>query len=245
MSEKPMSVDCIMLAYTKNAGIEHMTRQAIDSFHAAEPAGQFDLALTLVETSHDTTIAYPGARMVFPKLPFNYNQFLNIGLTHARGADFTVIANNDLIFHEGWLSTLIAAMDAHGLDSASPVSTKFPPHAFVAEHQAILTGYGANSYVCGWCLVFRRATLERITPFDEDFDFWYQDDVISRDLEEAGLVHGLIGTSHVTHLEHGSYCLLSEEELMRMTLESRELYLRKMAERDGAREAAGDSTPAG
>ena len=48
---------------------------------------------------------YPNLKIVTPNEKFNYNKFLNIGLTYCT-SEWVLIINIDLIFTEDWLNNI-------------------------------------------------------------------------------------------------------------------------------------------
>lgn len=193
-----MNIDVIMLSNSKNATMRDMTQKAIDSLHKSSNHHQFNVIV--VETVQEP-VQYNGAKVVTGQVPFNYNRNLNLGLQHCT-AEWIVIANNDLIFHTDWIDPITALNP----DSASPVSPGWKPHAHV--NNQVIRGYRTSIELCGWCIVTKRATLDKIGPFDEQFDLFYQDNDYAAQLMRHQLTHLLVGTSHVTHLvakSHGGY----------------------------------------
>jgi len=188
-----MTVDCIMLSYTKNKGIHDMTQRAIDSLHASS---DIKFRVLLIETSEDMVL-YDNASVIKPHREFNYNAFVNIGLARC-DSEWVIIANNDVIFHKGFMEEILK----ENPDSASPRCDVWDNH--LPYIGANVTGYRVGIEVCGWCIVAKRKVLEDV-GFDERMKFWYQDNLYAFELKRKGYVHKLIGKACVTHLRHKSY----------------------------------------
>ena len=118
-----------------------------------------------------------------------------------------IIANNDLIFHPGWFEAIIK----ENADSASPWTDNYPVH--IDKRDKIIPGFQTSVELCGWCIVVKKAVLDRIGKFDEQFDFWYQDNDYAMQLRRRGLTHKLVGTSWVSHLYSQSHKLLDPKQL--------------------------------
>ena len=185
-----MQIDVIVLAYSKDHAAQVMTQAAIDSLHKSSDKHTFHIVV--VETKREP-IPYVGAEVILGEVPFNYNRNLNLGLTKCT-SDWIVIANNDLIFHKDWIDPILELNS----DSASPMSPGWQPHQGVEGK--IITGFRTGVEVCGWCIVTKRATLDKIGPFDEQFSDYYQDNDYAVQLIRKQLLHRLVGTSKVTHL---------------------------------------------
>lgn len=206
-----------MLAYSKNHAVWKMTQDAINSLRASSTEYKFNI---IVVETENTQISYDGATVIQPNKKFNYNAFLNIGFEKCT-SDYIIVANNDLIFHPNWFEEVVKA----GYDSSSCYTEMYQPHLPVKGK--IIPGYQTGYHLCGWCIVMKKVVLEKIGKFDEQFDFWYQDNDYSRQLEKHGLTHALIGTSWVTHLYSQSHKLISPKDLEAKTTGSQAKFDKK------------------
>jgi hypothetical protein len=137
-------------------------------------------------TGVDTFIPFQGA--------FNYNRALNMGLAYAKG-DIHILANNDLIFHEGWRS-IGSDMVANGFNSGSAwfKGSHFP------QGNHVYVGYEIAVHLTGWCIFITKETWMIIDQLDESVDFWYSDNLYADQLKKYGLRHGLFCNVRVDHL---------------------------------------------
>ncbi len=144
---------------------------------------------------------------------FNYNKFLNYGLTFCKH-NYLCISNNDVYYNKDVLYTLVQHLDKY--DSVSP----WDDNSTWRFHQTkgIYVGYSTRSFVTGWCIVTKRNTIDKIGgKFDERFSFWFQDDDYSRLLEKNNLTHALIGDVSVWHDCGQSHELFNEEDREKQT----------------------------
>jgi glycosyltransferase involved in cell wall biosynthesis len=181
-----MFYDLIIVARSSTPKLIQMTQRCIDSAGADNTI--------LVETS-GKSFTYSGINVTVPyNEPFNYNHALNIGLLYAKG-DIHVLANNDLVFHEGWKS-IGDYMNEYGFDSASAWSRNsgFPQGDFIYE------GFSIIHHVTGWCLFITAEAYKKIGKLDESVIFWYSDNVYATQLQKHKLRHGLFCNIRVDHI---------------------------------------------
>ena len=217
LKKTPSVVDVVMLAWSKNPEMQAMTQKAIDSLHASTQDTRFQVFL--METAKGD-IAYNGATVIQPNIPFNYNAFINLGLKRCK-SKFVVMCNNDVVFHPGWYE----AIERVNADSASPIDPDWEPHKAVIGKRAY--GYKAGLAVCGWCIVAKKSVLDTLGKFDEQFSFYFQDCDFSVQLSSRKLRHVLVGTSYVTHLGSKSHELLEGGNKEAMTWDLRPKFLAK------------------
>lgn len=204
-----MNVDVVILSNTVDSNILAMTQNAIDSLHNSETEHTFNIAL--IETNVLIDKYYFSVNTYFPGEKFNYNRFLNYGIScldryrqiDTPKAEFVVLANNDLIFQANWFSNILKAMNENNLDSASPRSPGW--FTQVGMETGIYEGYDVGQKFCGWCLVYRRESLDQISPLDEQFEFWCQDNDMALSSHKAGQQHALVADSIVYHLANQSH----------------------------------------
>ena len=201
------SVDVVMLAWSKDEDTKVMTQKAIYSLHASSKTKVFNVHL--IETE-EKPVEYAGATIITPKIPFNYNKYINIGLEQCK-SKYIVMCNNDVVFHDGWFE----AIEAVNCDSASPVNQNWPSAKDLEGK--VVYGYKAGVHVCGWCIVTKKETLDTIGKFDEQFSFYFQDCDYSIQLSNRKLRHALVGSSKVTHLGEQSHKLFDKDTLKALT----------------------------
>jgi hypothetical protein len=207
-------VDCIILSNTKDEQIHQMTQTAIDTL--IESDKDFLFRIIVVETQNSLINPYKNAYTIFPHEQFNYNKFLNIGLGFST-EDYVIIANNDLIFHDSWFSNIKSAMEENNLDSASPYCPGWQFHKDFKD--GVFVGYDIGRELCGWCIVVKKETLDKIGKFDERLIFWCQDNLYAIRLQQNGLKHALVSNSHVTHLVSQSHRLIPHGQEIKFTSE--------------------------
>ena len=197
------TIDCVMLAYSKTANVRKMTQEAIDSLH--ETAAPHKVNVFVIETMMDP-ITYKGATVIQPGIPFNYNAYLNIGFA-ACTAPRVLIANNDLVFRKGWLDNMLQI----NADSMSAYTDHYVPHQTMQGK--IIPGYRVGLELCGWAILVKKAVLDKIGKFDEQFDFWCQDNDYAMQLMKNQFQHVFVGTAHISHLYSQSHKLLAQQDL--------------------------------
>ena len=215
----PKEVDCVMLAYSKTSNARKMTQEAIDSLHASSDYYKFNVMV--IETQAGE-ITYNGATVIQPGIPFNYNAYLNVGFAKCT-APWIIVANNDLVFHKGWFEAMMKV----GADSMSPWTDQYPAHNNIKDK--IIGGFQVSILVCGWCIVMKKAVLDKLGKFDEQFDFWFQDNDYALQLLKNQFQHVFVGTSWVTHLYSQSHKLIPPEEYKAKTAGAQAKFDRKWA----------------
>jgi len=167
-----------------------MTQNCIDSARIDDA----DLNIIIIETG--SLWDYKGVNEIIRyNGEFNYNRALNMGLQRVKGEVY-ILANNDLIFHEGW-SQIGELMLANGYHSASVLSQSvngFQRGNFIYE------GYEVGKHITGWCIFMDRYCRETIGQLDETCSFWYSDDLYACQLKAVGITHGMFCNLQVDHI---------------------------------------------
>lgn len=213
-------IDAIILTYTINESYHEMTLKCIETLRASDP---FDFDIKIIETSEEDW-EYPGCKVVHIS-PFGYNKAVNMGLALCE-SDTILVLNNDLIFHKGWLTSILQAMDEGNYSSASPRCPNYYIHENYTD-DTIIESFATTTSFCGWCLVFKRDAIMSIYPLDEDFTFLYQDTWVAEELAKRGHKHALIGKSKVTHLLSQSLKLIPPDRDDDMYSGAHKIYERK------------------
>jgi glycosyltransferase involved in cell wall biosynthesis len=187
-AERPPVVDVVILSKANDFPTKRMTQKAVDTcFNGSNGLG---VNILVIEGGgangyHRATTLPP------PAEKFNYNEYANYGASRGT-AEWIMVANNDLVFHDGWLHYLLSA----GNDLVSP-------HEPTDSRQAELTentlGTVTGKHLSGWCFMIRRSLWEQIGGFDTDVDFWCSDDVVIEQCVRAGYKSMLVIDSLVTH----------------------------------------------
>jgi GT2 family glycosyltransferase len=128
-----------------------------------------------------------------------YNAALNAGISKGKNP-IIAACNNDLMFHDGAVDTLVKALGVY--DSVSPwcPRTHFQ-YGWKQKPTQPVGGYQIGKELAGWCIFLRRETWERIEGFDERLKFWCCDNAYAEQLKIAKLSHALIPFAQVTHLQ--------------------------------------------
>jgi GT2 family glycosyltransferase len=229
-------LEAIIISNAKTPELRALTQQAIDSLLNSKR--DVECIATVIESSQ--TEPFDNAKTIYPKTPFGYNHYLNIGIKQSK-ADYIAMCNNDLLFTPGWADNIVRAMELLKLGSASPLCPYFHGpksiHPFnaqapVFECNQMLPGHKVGRHVAGWCLVATKETLKAIGGLDEDFIFWYSDNSYAAQLERAGISHGLVCNSVVHHLHGGSNSMKKEPpNKQRLLMAGAELFKKKYATR--------------
>ncbi|NQU35195.1 MAG: glycosyltransferase, partial [Bacteroidetes bacterium] len=203
-----MIVDVIILSNTATEKHYNLLLNTINTLHNSEQNFQFNIIL--VESSsipfHETE-SLCNVYINF-KESFNYNKALNQAFSFAH-SDYVVIANNDLEFEQGWFFQIQKLMISNNLGSACPFDPNWVGHQPVNKNNELLLGYDVRLHIVGWCIVATATTIKCLFPFDELFDFYFQDNDYAERLKKMRIKHGLITVSIVHHKLSQSQDLMS------------------------------------
>lgn len=199
-----MKVDLIFLANTSNEGVYQMNLDCINScLDAKQDSDDYTLLIYLIESNASADYAYPEmVTVIKPCLPFNFHQFLNIGIQHS-SSDWVALCNNDLLFKPGWLTEIFAVADKYpNFFSFCPIDYNYEstPLCLFPKHVEKFDGYTINQHIAGWCIVFKRKILHCIGMLDERFDFYFSDNDYAMTLQKYAIQHALVTGSEVSHL---------------------------------------------
>lgn len=183
-------VDVVMLSKASDDELRLMTQRAVQTC----VAGSDDLPMNVVVIEQEPGITYCGAdNTVHMPDEFNFNRFVNRAASLGT-AEWILVATNDLIFHDGWLSALLAA--EHPV-----VSPKCPQDPRQAGIIANTTGTRTGVNLSGWCFMIRREIWSKIGGFDDSVRFWCSDDVVIEQLRGIGIEPMLVPGSQVEHIQ--------------------------------------------
>lgn len=196
-----MTVDVIILSHAKSEQLKNITQQTIDSCRASDP--EIDFNILVME--QQPGIIYKGAKTHYINESFNYNRFMNTGISMT-GAEYVCLCNNDLIFGEGWATKLIEAMKKYNLLSACP-------RCYVATRikEGVSFGYNNSCQMSGWCIMTNRKLFDIIGKIDEDFPFWFADNAYAEQLKIHKVAHALVSDSVVRHLGSSTLNTLTQQ----------------------------------
>lgn len=179
--------DVVMMSNATNTNLRAMTQIAIRTCIA----GANSLPVNVIVLEQQPDIRYQYATTVHAPDTFHYNRFANRGaaLGHAQ---WIVVANNDLIFRDGWLHHLLAA--DHPVVSPKNPGDARQPDLFNAR------GYVNGRHFSGWCFMIRRDVWQQINGFDRDFAFWCADDATIEQLRAIDIAPMIVPAAQVQHL---------------------------------------------
>lgn len=139
----------------------------------------------------------------------NYNNALNNGIEKSK-APYVALCNNDLIFTKGWDNAAMRALELY--DSISPIDPYL--HTITKNEE----GYKIAQQLCGWCIIVKRSTLDKIGRLDERAKFWRSDYLYGLQLKRKKLKHAVIADCKVIHLGSQTLMQLSEQERYNLTI---------------------------
>jgi GT2 family glycosyltransferase len=218
-----MNVDVIMLTKSSTEKSIRMTMRTILTMKEAEPAVNFKVHL--VESGPDSYTHYSSMveNYIRPAENFNYNRFLNIALEKCT-EDWVVISNDDVGYEKGWFSEIMKVYqmrpDIHSFSPKDPVLyMKYFDWHFIQSPDIYFESYIVSEAVMGWCLVIKKESLDKILPFDEQFDMYYQDNDYVEMLKKFGIKHALVRHSVACHFETMNIQKLTDEKLNKMNID--------------------------
>ncbi|MCM8790562.1 MAG: glycosyltransferase family 2 protein [Candidatus Omnitrophica bacterium] len=162
----------------------------------------------------------------------------NQGLA-ASDSPYICLMNNDTIATSGWLEEMLSVLDSKEdigiVNPSSNTSGQFPPKGLVIESFALslksLKGQVQELNVArGFCMLMKRAVLEKVGLFDEDYNIGYFEETdFSKRAQEAGFTIVRAKASYVYHKEGISFKELDRRESLFKANES--IYFRKWGRR--------------
>lgn len=206
---KPI-VDVIILSKATKYRDSLMTQKAIDSCIVG--ANGLPVNIIVIEGGVGE---YHSAATIHTRDRFNYNQFANRGAALGR-ADWIMIANNDLLFRDGWLHNLISA----GNEVVSPHEPNDPRQKAIVKNEL---GYQCGRHFSGWCFMIKRSLWDKIGGFDDDVTFWCSDDVVIEQVRAVGVTPMIVKDSVVEHL--GSVTLTKQPDEAQQDMKWRNVYI--------------------
>jgi len=180
--------DVIILSNAKSEELYTLTQQTINTCFATR--GQESLNIIVIEQNRSKQ--YLIAQTWYSDEKFNYNKFANIG-ARLCSSENIVIANNDLVFTEGWIDNLLAANHPF----VCPKDPKDNRQASVTENEI---GGQVGRNLGGWCFLIKRHLWESIGGFDEDCSFWCSDNAVVEQCREFDILPMIVPSSIVYHL---------------------------------------------
>ena len=166
--------------------------------------------------------------LVEPGLNLGYGRGVNRGVAAEPSNPYLLIANPDLIVHDGAVAAMVAYLDEHadvgmvGPTIERPDGSRYPslrvfPNVWLAGAHAVLAPWwpgnpataryrapradGTVDWVSGACFVIRRSVLEAVGGFDERYFMFAEDMALCWRVWEAGWGVAAVPDAVVTHVE--------------------------------------------
>lgn len=180
-----LEVDVVMVAKIDSESMDLMTQNCIDSLMKSQPEIEFNLFLEIDDNEKE----------------FNYNRILCEGISKG-SSEWVILANNDLIFHPGFMTEILKTEKQTGAVSFSSWSPGYHEKYFRVFRDHYV-GYRTSLEFSGWMLCIKRSVLEGInfcSPENQRVNFWYSDNVLRDLLQQHNFKHVLCRHSKVTHL---------------------------------------------
>ncbi len=184
-------LDVVILSNSKNNELKQITSQTLNSLIRSCLLPEYFPKIIVVE-QYPLANWYSADVILRPDEPFNYNRFANLGAKQGTN-EWICIANNDLIFENGWFELL--------MKFKHPVmSPRCPDDKRQLNIKDFEFGTQVGRHLSGWCFVIKRTLWEEIGGFDEDFAFWCADNSLMEQLILKGIEPMVVDQSIVRHL---------------------------------------------
>ena len=217
-----MNVDAIILTDSRDP---EMTQRTIDS---VKKGG--NVSVILVSKREDYRIYKGVTTYIVIKESFNYNRFVNQALHYATN-EWVLISNDDVSYHPDWLSEMMKVHEEHPrIESFSPRDTVLHkiwfPYLF-PNKETFQEGYRVTELFQGWSVLIKREALNKITPLDEQFDMYYQDNDFAECLKKKKIRHALVRASKADHKNTHTIGLPYSEEKIKKSAEDEQKFRTK------------------
>lgn len=216
------NIDIVMLSDSKNNDIKKKTQKAIKTLHDSEEKIEFKVYLV---ESNDNIHKYDGVHKFIHKNDekFNFNRFMNIGRKEGN-SPYVCLSNNDVIFKEGWASTIIHFMDNNPEVLSTSPRCEYTNNAFYPD---VEYGYKIIKHIAGWCIFQKREIYDIIGDLDEQFNFWFADNDYGQTLKSHDLKHAKVNHSVVNHLQSVTLDTHDRRTKNKITREQRKKFNKK------------------
>ena len=197
-----MNVDVIILTNSVYKNTD-MCERTIRHLHDSEKEHQFKIHL--VDSGEFSRHVYNDIveTYIHPNQPFNYNRFINTALQHAT-CDWVLISNDDVGYERGWFTEMMRVHNLRpDIESFSPKDPMlymiyFDWH-FLNTDELYFENYKVTEGLMGWSILIKKTALDRIVPFDDQFDLYYQDNDYAEVIKSKGIKHALVRHSIAVH----------------------------------------------
>lgn len=233
-----IEVDIVIISWAKTPELRKITQSCLDSLYSSETTVRFNPYIV----EQNPEIEYNWGRTIHPPKPFGYNKYCNLGRKHGK-APYVVLCNNDIVFHAGWATVILAAMEQF------PEFMSMSPWCPTAHGEpdgkkgTLIEGYLARKEISGWCIFQKRRIYDIIGNLDEKITFWYSDNDYGMTLIDKNVRHCLVPDALVEHLGGNEPIGVTAKELDDDTLDrymnaQKEYFARKWKkyDREGEKE---------
>ena len=199
-----IDVDVIILTKSMGQNSITMTKRTIISMQESEKNYKFHFHLVESGINIKSQYAQIIDNYIVIRGEFNYNKSINNALKYVK-YDWVVISNNDVGYEKNWFSEIMAIHKSRpDIESFSPkdpmLYMKYFDWHFIDSKDEYFESYKVSEALMGWSLVIKRTALDKITPFDEQFDMYYQDNDYAMMLQKNNIKHALVRYSIACHL---------------------------------------------
>ncbi|MCX6295594.1 MAG: hypothetical protein NTX97_05935 [Bacteroidetes bacterium] len=200
-----MEIDVIILSFCSSEETFVMNSNCISSLIDSETEHSFNVLVMESNQEFFKTnfiYTYP-VQIIIPEAKFNYNKFLNIGISKSKNA-MICLCNNDLVFKKGWLSEILRIKKIRpDIQSFSPKDPDYKTLKNKFFEKDYYLGYEVGWEFFAACLLLERKVFEKTGLFDEAFDFYYQDYDFSMCLRKHHVLHALVTNANFSHVYSG------------------------------------------
>lgn len=197
-----MLIDVICLTDTYDYSMYEVTKRVIKTLRISEKNIKFNVIL--IESNKDSDFIYDNVDYyIRPKEDFNYNKYLNIANKYLK-SDWVLITNNDVVYQRNWLTKIFEIYNEHPeIESFSPKEVLYYSTIYCDHFDSDDTywvNYEVSEGLLGWSLLMRRRVWDEVYPWDEQFDFYYQDNDYAKIIESKGILHAVVRDSLTLHI---------------------------------------------
>lgn len=214
-----MSLGVVILSNAATDDLAALTQRTLDTLKGA--LGTLEASVVVVEQCDERV--WPGTLTVYPRRPFHFNAFVNLGVRMIP-TSHVLICNNDLEFEPDSVSLLYDYARSSGVAAVCPVCPTNDRQRGLAE---VEYGFEIGKHFSGWCFLLRRDAWETIGGLDEDFAFWYADDATVEQLKRVGLEVAVLSSAKVIHHANGTLRTLERRKRIALTRHQKAIFVAK------------------